>query len=428
MVEQEAEWLALSARPAAPPDRHPARLKRRLLWVLAGLLLATTTGGVYALEQTAQAGWDLLAAELQNAVAADAALAVSTRQTPVIRFPTAQMLQVEVHGAQAVVQAVVTQTLPSGELAVYQTTDFYREGEVGWVRTPPTPAQLGPLQTLATEYFQVRYYALDSKMVREVAPRLDALYLQACASFGLEPAALAHQITFMVTTDPAEVAHVMVQPSGWTIGLPSPILLQLPVEETAADWLYASAAELLVSLVFEHTAPQPPTGEHSRRWQSLRDALRLWQVWQAGGALAAQRADVVRQFYGALPATPAYAACRLSPLWQTTALLASNLCQELAIQGTARPPAQLEMLAMHMYEGEFRDLAPWGEQVALETVVEYAVARYGPERLPVLVQAMDRHTTWTDLIFTVYGVSAAEFEAGWHAYLHARYGVAQDSE
>ncbi len=56
-------------------------------------------------------------------------------------------------------------------------------------------------------------------------------------------------------------------------------------------------------------------------------------------------------------------------------------------------------------------------------LIEYAVITYGRERRPELVAGLGQHDSWGTLIPAVYGVSAAEFEAGWQAYLTAHYGV-----
>jgi hypothetical protein len=65
--------------------------------------------------------------------------------------------------------------------------------------------------------------------------------------------------------------------------------------------------------------------------------------------------------------------------------------------------------------------------VALATLIEYAVATYGRERLPVLVAGLGQYENWDSLLSAVYGVSPAEFEAGWQAHLAARYGVSLSS-
>jgi hypothetical protein len=59
----------------------------------------------------------------------------------------------------------------------------------------------------------------------------------------------------------------------------------------------------------------------------------------------------------------------------------------------------------------------------LETVISFSLATYGRERLAVLIDALGDHATWHTLIPAVFGVSLAEFEYGWHAYLAEQYEV-----
>jgi hypothetical protein len=49
--------------------------------------------------------------------------------------------------------------------------------------------------------------------------------------------------------------------------------------------------------------------------------------------------------------------------------------------------------------------------------VEYAVAAYGRARLPTLIESMKRYDSRETLIPATYGVSVAEFEAGWQEEL-----------
>jgi hypothetical protein len=70
--------------------------------------------------------------------------------------------------------------------------------------------------------------------------------------------------------------------------------------------------------------------------------------------------------------------------------------------------------------------------MAAQTVVEYAVMTYGRERLPTLPGGLvgargPGYETWDALVPAVFGVSAGEFEAGWQAYLAARYAQSSDA-
>jgi hypothetical protein len=51
------------------------------------------------------------------------------------------------------------------------------------------------------------------------------------------------------------------------------------------------------------------------------------------------------------------------------------------------------------------------------------VTTYGRERLPVLIAGLGQYDTWETLLLAVFGVSAAEFEAGWRTYLVNHYTV-----
>jgi hypothetical protein len=61
--------------------------------------------------------------------------------------------------------------------------------------------------------------------------------------------------------------------------------------------------------------------------------------------------------------------------------------------------------------------------VMTATLIEYAVASYGHEQLPVLLAGLARYDTWDTLIPAVYGVSSAKFEEGWQAYMAKEYGA-----
>ena len=98
--------------------------------------------------------------------------------------------------------------------------------------------------------------------------------------------------------------------------------------------------------------------------------------------------------------------------------------------GSYNPLIRLDQLAVPLRPGEYIEepdsvhrIGYPGQAVAMATLIEYAVVTYGRERLPTLVAGLRSHDRWATLIPAVYGVSAAEFEAGWQAYLVAHYGL-----
>jgi hypothetical protein len=52
------------------------------------------------------------------------------------------------------------------------------------------------------------------------------------------------------------------------------------------------------------------------------------------------------------------------------------------------------------------------------SLVDYLVQTYGRARLGALLDGLSRYYSWVLLSRTVFGVEAAELEAGWHAWLN----------
>jgi len=50
------------------------------------------------------------------------------------------------------------------------------------------------------------------------------------------------------------------------------------------------------------------------------------------------------------------------------------------------------------------------------TLLDYAVAEYGPDAVARLWQGFHDYPTWDALIPAVFGVTAEEFEHGWQTY------------
>src|SRR4029450_9613583 len=81
------------------------------------------------------------------------------------------------------------------------------------------------------------------------------------------------------------------------------------------------------------------------------------------------------------------------------------------------PPTHLSQLAGPSPPGEYfeepdslRLVRHPGHTVALATLVEYAVATYGRERLPLLVASLSHHQSWGHPLPACFGLCAAELE------------------
>jgi hypothetical protein len=59
----------------------------------------------------------------------------------------------------------------------------------------------------------------------------------------------------------------------------------------------------------------------------------------------------------------------------------------------------------------------------MTTVLDYIVATYGRDQIPVFITALGDHANWRTLPPAVFQTSAADFEAGWQAYLAEQFGT-----
>jgi hypothetical protein len=371
--------------------------------------------------------------------------AVLTEETVVQVFEALQTF--EVQGNLAV--ARVTLYTEHEELA-YRQTRFYGRSAEGWLRTAPDAALWGPARSLETPYFIFRFRQNDAQAVAAVAYEVDELYTTLRRNVGLPitPAGLPLfngeklVIDVNLTQSSAYAATWFGAPD--RIRVPSPALSLVPAELTNAELLAQSIALPLLAQVLTQASERY---QSRTSWRPLLDGLRLWQVWDLDLPLAVWRKEVVTWLYGGLPAThPGQAVvlperytalCAAHKLWMTSPVQLNIplMCAErvwedgfLAQWVSHAPPTRLDQLAAPVRPGEF--MAQPGDQfpphypghtVALATLVEYIVAAYGRERLPVLVAGLGQYESWDTLLPPVFGVSAAEFEAGWQAYLAAHY-------
>jgi hypothetical protein len=227
--------------------------------------------------------------------------------------------------------------------------------------------------------------------------------------------------------------------------VPSPAVYWAPVEVTDAELLAQSIALPLLSHVLAQASEQY---QIDSAWQPLVSGLYLWQAWDLDLPLAAWREEVVTWLYADEPAIPPghpvvlperyTALCAAHTLWMQHPIQIEIplWCTELDRKWyhlsvySHNPPMRLTQLGFPVpaYEyvyahGELHRKNHPGQTVALATLVEYAVATYGRERLPVLVAGLGHYESWDTLLPAVFGVSPAEFEAGWQTYLAAHYGI-----
>jgi hypothetical protein len=454
IAESDADWerLYIPSTPEQTPAADPPPRLKRYLTVVGALLVALIGAGGW--------GWRTDLATLPQP-----AVDVRTQQEPGAMshygdraiFDGAGALNatdwwyqygrdvaqpiIEFQGDWAVT-GVIQQTA-HGQLA-YRRARFYRRTDAGWLQTEPDATLWGPERSLETPYFVYHFRQTDAPAVIAVAPQIDTLYATMRRDFGLPPiGAEKLVIEVSVTHSPVYPLFQRRNPERFVMDdrlvVASPALSLAPAELTDADLLAQSIALPLLEIVSKEASERYRIGAS---WQPVLKGLRLWQVWNMDLPLSAWREDLVHWVYferpGAsleqrivLPPEQYEQLCASHALWMEapTMLGIPLLCNELDWEvwyvetwGPRHLPTRLNQILLPPPDGyPYEGTPAWGQSIALATLVEYAVATYGRERLPALVTGLGQYNTWDTLLLAVYGVSATDFEAGWQAYLAAHY-------
>jgi hypothetical protein len=320
----------------------------------------------------------------------------------------------------------------------YRQTRFYQRIGPDWRQTPPDAALWGPQHSLDTPTFVYHFRQNDAPVVITVAPQIEALYITLRRNFGLaltpgEKLVIEVSVTQPPGRDPSWL-HVPDR-----LIVPSPAVYWAPAELSDTELLAQSLALPLLAQVLAQADEQYHIG---LTWQPLMDGLYLWQVWELDLPLAVWREEIVHWLYVDLPAAPGatvvvpkryQALCDAHKLWMSSPVQIEIplLCLEwyweklfFTSWRPREPFTRLDQLAVRVDQSDQRENSyPRGQSVALATLIEYTVAAYGRERLPVLVASLGQYERWDTLLPAVFGVSAAEFEEGWQAYLTAHYAI-----
>jgi hypothetical protein len=486
IVENDGDWARISAPPL--PDVTPVTIRRlrlkRYFWGVVALLLLLASAGGWRWH-TERATFPPPAASVTVTTQPALGAIASGRDAVVVSLPSNQwevawwrqfgqaysgrspalqpdepdaymdvtLQMVEFAHDRAVARVIMA---TSGGPA-YRQTRFYRHTSAGWLRTARDATLWGSARSLETPFLVYHFRQNDAPAVNAILAQIDALYNTMRRNVGLPltPGAEKLIIEVSVTQSPGNARY---QPHNdersmmaYRLVVASPALYLAPVELTDADLLAQSIALPLFDLVLAQASDHHATGAS---WQPMVNGLRLWQVWDLDLPLAVWREKVVKWVYVEGPAVrpeqpfvlpDSYPAlCAAHKLWlpSPTQLNLPFLC------GRAEP----EWEALSLPRWRLRDpltrldqfIAPlrpedneeWpgsshrvlhpGQTVAFATLIEYAVAAYGRERLPALVAGLGRYNTWDTLLPAVFGVSPDEFEAGWQDYLAAHYGRQPD--
>jgi hypothetical protein len=337
------------------------------------------------------------------------------------------------------VMAQVTANYPiDGAMQAYRETRFYQRSQDSWQRIDPDPLLLGADKTLQIAHFVILYKEVDADAVYATAPKLEQLYAKLERVLALPLADSTSTYTIEVVTDKI--------PSGYNFGfssqklqVPSPTLLSVPAQMTAATILYQSMVYPLArKLVMEAVqVPQYQVQYGILSWRPTQNALTLWLLWDDGGPLATGREEVVRWVYQNsqsderkeyTPLPDGYALlCRTYRMWAITPrdvfipLFCNDGDKRLLLTHDYADMSFLLPLRLNTANGNDMDADLFTRTVLTETVIEYIVATYGPERMRRFVTAIGDYESLDTLIPPIFNVSPSEFEAGWRAYLAQHY-------
>ncbi len=332
----------------------------------------------------------------------------------------------------------------ANDSVMYRQTRFYRQTAEGWLRTAPSVERWGTLGSLQSDYFVLTFRQHDAEIVAEVAPQLDALYSKLRHTLGLTMS--TGDAKMVIEISPTELPGEALLRSAPVdrFVVPSPSHYLAPVDVTDAELLLQSLALLFITKLVDEAIMT-----NNIYWvrDQVPNTLRLWLLWDLNLPLASWHEEIVQwRLTGVQAASQQKTApmphhyaelCALPSVWLPSPVVLSIplTCDEGDhIPMYAPPPdtlsaAQLEQLATNIFVqvlspvDNMQMTAQPGDTVILTTLVEYMVIRYGREQLPALLAALGQHKSWTTLSPAVFGVSAAEFAADWHAYLAAHYGL-----
>ena len=299
--------------------------------------------------------------------------------------PTFKVTLLHVRQADGFMQASVLTEQPAFEwwqTNPYREERFYRRVDQRWLRTVPPAALWGESRQLQTAHLRFVYYERDAATVEAIAQKLDAAFVGMYHTLGLPNAPTEQQVIAIVP-----------QPIGrWSSTVPqfevtSPLLAQIPAGQSDEEYLAYEIMGWFTYRVMRDAAPNM-TVRYLYRWPILVWGLRGWlrdDLLDQPSPWHDDAIEVLRD------AAPTFLPIKLSTITD--------------LRANVRPSREEVIL----------------RYISAESFMRYVVDTYGRQRLSDLMVALVRFSSWEDIIPPVYGLSVAEFEAGWNAHLIKEY-------
>lgn len=265
----------------------------------------------------------------------------------------------------------------------YREYRIYRNLAGEWLRTSTDAALWRAENEQTTGPFHFVYNAQDAAAVEKVAPEAERIWQNLHEQLGLT--ATLDDTIFQIVIQGENVGVGPLRFEGDRLLLLSPKLTRAPVAEDESQTL----SRLVSTALTRRAMDRFMQGRgFDPRWSVTYEAALEWLAEDANPLL---------------PPDPK----------QETGSLRKWVSQN----GLPRLGDLLEKRTATYYWW-----SGWAS-TAGHSLVAYAMNTYGAERFDDLILGLTTAQDWEQLSRAVFGVSAGELEAGWHAYLRWRYGL-----
>ncbi len=422
--DQEATIESLLNTEEAPQQAHSQLFAWGLTMVF--VLAVGLSVGFYLWRQ-AQAGLDQIELELSEAVVVEE---VMWSREMAVQVPSTTIENFDLMDNQAVV--TLSGVSPKRPLP-YREIRFYRQVGMNWLPTLPDDAFWGQEESLESKYFVFQFRHRDREVVTAAASSLDDQYIRMRQTLGLPLPAEDQTAKEKIQVDVLPESDPLARLAGdqTVLQLPSPTLISAPESVTEAQVLAEGAMHRLSAEAI-WVAADNQYGDMAFVPSYVYHGALNWLSWDRKNPLSEYRKELIPWIYSELPMGPTQLPdhfnemCQLMDVWQRpTWDLGVYLPCKLAapvMSPDLLPATQFSELPIPMKDREWVK-AVRGQSLAVATVFDYVVHDFGPEEIPSLLAAIGHGETWQKITTEQFGMSEEAFEAGWHAFMMAEYGV-----
>lgn len=299
------------------------------------------------------------------------------------RLPQVEMGRVDFLGRGRALVEVILAAPEVPDVEQYREYRLYRNVAGEWLRTATDSELWGAQTEQTTGIFHFVYNAQDASAVERVAPEVELIWRNLHERLGLTMTPVESSLSIVIQGENVGIGPVRFD--GDRLLLLSPKLTRAPIYEDDSQTLSRMVATALTRRAMD-------------RFMQGRGFDPRWSVTYEGAL-----SWLAEETNPLLPPDPR----------QESGALRKRVAQF----GLPRLDDLLEKRHAGYYWW-----AGWVSSAG-HSLLAYAMNTYGADRIDDLIVGLTTAQDWEELTQTVFGVSAAEFERGWHAYLRWRYGL-----